>query len=128
LFDDKTVNSFYNACDYGINTANGEGFGLCQLEHLATGAPQVVIDVGDYNSFMNKNVAEIVPATSYSYMSMTTGIGLTQKSASAEEVADAMERILSNKDSDACVEVARARPWSRICDGFLETVATYTPA
>ena len=94
LFDDKTVNSFYNACDYGINTANGEGFGLCQLEHLATGAPQVVIDVGDYNSFMNKNVAEIVPATSYSYMSMTTGIGLTQKSASAEEVADAMERIL----------------------------------
>jgi len=128
LFDDKMVNSFYNACDYGINTANGEGFGLCQLEHLATGAPQVVIDVGDYNCFLNKNVAEIIPVSSYSYMSMTTGIGLTQKSASAEEVADAMERILSNKGKDACVEVARSRPWSRICDSFLESVATYTPA
>lgn len=125
MFDDRVVNTFYNACDYGINTGNGEGFGLCQLEHLATGAPQVVINSGDYRAFMTDEVAEIVEPSTYSYMGMTAGIGMVQKSASADEVADAMCRILSNKNVDACIELAKSRPWSRICDPFLESVATY---
>jgi glycosyltransferase involved in cell wall biosynthesis len=127
MFDDRAVNTFYNACDYGINTANGEGFGLCQLEHLATGAPQVVINSGDYRAFLTDEVAEIVEPSSYSYLALNAGIGLTQKSATAEEVADAMGRVLSKKNVDKCIELAKSRPWSRICDGFLEIVATYSP-
>jgi len=38
---DKDINVLYNACDVGINTCEGEGYGLCQIEHLAVGAPQV---------------------------------------------------------------------------------------
>lgn len=126
LFDDAAVNAIYNACDYGINTSNGEGFGLCQLEHLATGAPQVVVDVGDYHCFMNDSVAQFVKPTVTSYLSHTAGVGTFIHDAVADDVFRAMESILSNKNSNECIKLAEARPWSRVCDKFLELVATHS--
>lgn len=38
----EKLNKIYNACDVGINTSLGEGWGLVNLEHAATGAAQVV--------------------------------------------------------------------------------------
>lgn len=43
---DEIVNYMYNACDVGINTCIGEGFGLCNMEHAALGTPQIVSKVG----------------------------------------------------------------------------------
>ena len=126
LFDDNAVNAIYNACDYGINTSNGEGFGLCQLEHLATGAPQVVVDVGDYHCFMDENVAKFVKPTITTYLSHTAGIGTLTKDGHVDDVCDAMESILANKNSAECIKLAESRPWSRICDQFLELVATHS--
>jgi Glycosyltransferase len=39
---DEGLNLVYNACDVGINTSLGEGWGLVNVEHAATGAPQIV--------------------------------------------------------------------------------------
>lgn len=39
---DYQLNLLYNACDVGINTAGGEGWGLVSFEHAATGAAQIV--------------------------------------------------------------------------------------
>ena len=39
---DERLNLIYNACEVGLNTAMGEGWGLVSLEHAATGAAQVV--------------------------------------------------------------------------------------
>ena len=39
---DEEMNLIYNACDIGINTSIGEGYGLCSVEHAMTGAPQIV--------------------------------------------------------------------------------------
>jgi glycosyltransferase involved in cell wall biosynthesis len=36
------LNQIYNACDVGINTSLGEGWGLVNTEHAVTGAPQIV--------------------------------------------------------------------------------------
>jgi glycosyltransferase involved in cell wall biosynthesis len=44
VVSDDDLNLLYNACDVGINTAMGEGWGLVSFEHAATGAPQVVPD------------------------------------------------------------------------------------
>jgi glycosyltransferase involved in cell wall biosynthesis len=41
---DDHLNVIYNACDVGLNTATGEGWGLVAFEHAATGAPQIVPD------------------------------------------------------------------------------------
>lgn len=38
----KRLNMIYNACDVGINTSIGEGWGLVSFEHAATGAAQIV--------------------------------------------------------------------------------------
>jgi glycosyltransferase involved in cell wall biosynthesis len=44
--DDSTVNLLYNACDIGINTCLGEGFGLCNLEGGSIGRAQIVTKTG----------------------------------------------------------------------------------
>jgi glycosyltransferase involved in cell wall biosynthesis len=124
ILDDKTIASIYSACDYGINTSNGEGFGLCQLEHLACGAPQVVINSGDYRAFLTDEVAEIIEPSEYAYLPLSAGIGTFSKSARVDEVFAAMQRILTNKNVDACVKLAESRPWSKICDPFLELIVT----
>ncbi len=36
------LNLYYNATDVGVNSSLGEGWGLCNIEHAATGAPQIV--------------------------------------------------------------------------------------
>lgn len=41
---DAELNLIYNACDVGLNTSAGEGWGLVAFEHAATGAPQIVPD------------------------------------------------------------------------------------
>jgi glycosyltransferase involved in cell wall biosynthesis len=41
---DEELNTIYNACDIGLNTSGGEGWGLCSFEHAATKAAQIVPD------------------------------------------------------------------------------------
>ena len=44
IVGDDELNLLYNACDIGINTAMGEGWGLVSFEHGAAGAAQIVPD------------------------------------------------------------------------------------
>jgi D-inositol-3-phosphate glycosyltransferase len=39
---DDHLNAIYNACDVGLNTSTGEGWGLVAFEHGATGAAQIM--------------------------------------------------------------------------------------
>jgi hypothetical protein len=64
---DDGINQLYNVADIGINTSDGEGYGLCQLEHLYTGAPQVVTDVGAYSDFLDTELPSFVPGDFYVY-------------------------------------------------------------
>lgn len=121
LITDEAINQIYNACDVGLNSSNGEGFGLCQLEHLATGAPQVVIDVGDYRSFMDEDVAVFVKPSQISYLPARFGMGLYAESCTPTEFADGMLKALT-LDREKCKKKTEKRAWSRICDPFLEIV------
>jgi glycosyltransferase involved in cell wall biosynthesis len=122
LIVDDAINHIYNACNYGINTSDGEGFGLCQLEHLATGAPQVVLDVGDYRAFLDDECAVFVKPSQIRYLPARFGMGLYSESASPEEVATAMEAVTA-LDASKCAKKTEKRSWSRVCDPFLELVA-----
>lgn len=42
--DDSELNLIFNACQVGVNTSYGEGWGLVAFEHGATGAAQIVPD------------------------------------------------------------------------------------
>jgi glycosyltransferase involved in cell wall biosynthesis len=131
LFDDNQINLFYNATDIGLNTSNGEGFGLCQLEHLATGAPQVVVNIGGYDAFLNDKVAVRLPASQYAYLGQGVGVGLVEESASVDEISAGMEKALGMLTPEVrhdAIEIGLRRPWARICDPFLEDVIALTNA
>ena len=57
---DTKLNELYNACDVGINTTLGEGFGLCNLEHACVGKPQIVSRVGAFNDIFTNAYATLI--------------------------------------------------------------------
>ncbi len=46
VIPESRMNDLYNACDIGLNTCGGEGFGLTNAEMAFLGKPQVVTRVG----------------------------------------------------------------------------------
>jgi glycosyltransferase involved in cell wall biosynthesis len=60
FLSDFELNYLYNACDVGINTCFGEGFGLCNLEHASLGKPQIVSSVGAFNDLFDPSHTELI--------------------------------------------------------------------
>lgn len=76
MLSDRDINLLYNACDIGLNTCDGEGFGLCQFEHLALRKPQVAPAIGGFREFLNaQNSAVIEPKWRYYVDRIRDGIG-----------------------------------------------------
>ena len=63
--DDAELNLLYNACDVGINTSMGEGWGLVSCEHGAAGAAQIVPDHTACAELWRGRAELIPPARSY---------------------------------------------------------------
>ena len=59
---DRDLNLLYNACDAGINTSMGEGWGLVSVEHGAAGAAQIVPDHSACAELWNGRAEMIPPA------------------------------------------------------------------
>jgi glycosyltransferase involved in cell wall biosynthesis len=57
---DEIINSIYNACDVGINTCIGEGFGMCNFEHAYLGHPQIIPRVGGLGDIFSKEFSYII--------------------------------------------------------------------
>jgi glycosyltransferase involved in cell wall biosynthesis len=121
VIDDAGVNQMYNLADIGINTSDGEGFGLCQLEHLATGAPQVVTHLPCYAGVLTDEVAARVPASGRAYFAGAMPHGLWFPVFDPDAVATAIESVVSRLDVMRAAAHALPCPaWSAVCDAFLE--------
>jgi glycosyltransferase involved in cell wall biosynthesis len=125
LWSDDAINQLYNVSDIGINTSDGEGFGLCQLEHMYTGAPQVVTDVGSYKTFLSSDVAEYIPANGRVYFAGGMPFGVWAPSFSMDDVASALERMIDSLPSKKqAVQAYQFKSWAAVCDGCLEDILT----
>lgn len=94
---DRDINILYSACDIGLNTCEGEGFGLCQFEHLAVGCPQVAPNIGGMREFLNATNSITVEAKwSYHIDKNRDGIGGVAEIADVKDYADAMWRYYTN--------------------------------
>jgi len=87
------LNLIYNACDVGINSGLGEGFGLCSAEHAATGALQIVPDHSALTD-LYKDCGILVPAN---IPFSQDGISTTGKLVTPEDLANAMEIAYTDK-------------------------------
>jgi len=126
---DAQMNEIYNLTDIGINTSDGEGFGLCQLEHLYTGAPQLVTDVGSYRSFLNDDVAVFVPPSGMQYFAGSMPLGFSAPTFDPDAVAMKMRDMIKTLDTrKAAVRSFPFKSWTKICDGWLEDLHTAVPS
>ena len=76
IFKDEDINMFYNLADVGINTADGEGWGLCNFEQMGVGIPQVVPDIGGFKEFANaENSILIKPKVRFYHPTVHSPVG-----------------------------------------------------
>jgi glycosyltransferase involved in cell wall biosynthesis len=96
---DEIVNYLYNACDVGINTCYGEGFGLCNLEHASVGKPQVMSKVGALVDIFNQGHCKLVEPRNRIYTPpVMDRVGGYLEICHPEDFADALEYYYLNKE------------------------------
>ena len=83
---DSEINNLYNVADIGVTTTEGEGFGLCQLEQMGVGVPQVVPNIMGINEFCNANNSILVQPSVHYYVPV--GMGALCGEASAVDSHD----------------------------------------
>jgi glycosyltransferase involved in cell wall biosynthesis len=125
VLNDEAINQLYNVADIGINTSDGEGFGLCQLEHMYTGAPQLVTDVGTYRTFMTTDVATYISPSDRSYFPGNMPHGFWYPTFSMNDVASAMMSSIQTLDQKKkAVQGYQFKSWATVCDNWLEDILT----
>jgi len=124
---DKDVNILYNAADVGLNTCDGEGFGLCNFEQAGIGIPQVVNYVGGFKDFFDsQNTVLVPPRWSYYVDSMRDVVGGEGRICDAGDIVSALDIYYKNpelrvKHGIACRErIAKndKYKWSTLANHF----------
>lgn len=70
MLNDERINALYNACDVGVNTCLGEGFGLTSVEHACLGKPQIVSGVGTLGEIFR--TAPVPPIKACTHLQVVT--------------------------------------------------------
>jgi D-inositol-3-phosphate glycosyltransferase len=113
----ERLNLIYNACDVGINTSMGEGWGLVSFEHAATAAAQIVPRHSACEELWQGAAEFLEPV-----FSLTIERVLTEgKIVSPEGVAASLERLYRDPDHLSAMSDAAYRnaiqpkyKWDRI--------------
>jgi D-inositol-3-phosphate glycosyltransferase len=64
---DFDINIMYNVGDVGMNTCDGEGFGLCNFEQAGVGVPQIVPNIGGFKDFFTKGKNSLLIDPKWTY-------------------------------------------------------------
>jgi len=102
IVSDDDLNLLYNACDVGINTSMGEGWGLVSFEHAAAGGVQMVPDHTACGELWHDR-GELIPVAK-SYVPEFSVLEMGE--VSAEGVAEALEYVY--RDPERRQQLARA--------------------
>ena len=122
---DELLNKIYNAADVGINTADGEGWGLVSFEHASCKKPQIVprhtacMDIWENSAMLIDVAAEVIDKD----LSVTRGL------IDANHAGCLLEELYKNEEArekvgKACYEVTQ-RPeyrWESVSAGFSQAV------
>jgi glycosyltransferase involved in cell wall biosynthesis len=120
-FKDDDINMFYNAADVGINTADGEGWGLCNFEQMGVGVPQIVPDIGGFKEFCTANNSVLVkPKYRYYMPTAFSPVGGECFACDPHDICLGMEEYVLNTEKrelhgKAAKETALSYTWERAC-------------
>lgn len=119
---DSHLNLVYNACDVGLSTSTGEGWGLVSFEHAAARGAQVMTG-HDTAVELWRDAGVLVPPR---HVLINPKISTEAKIADPADVASALEELYRDRDRLAQRQEAAYRRaaapqlrWSAIADRFL---------
>jgi glycosyltransferase involved in cell wall biosynthesis len=97
---DKEINVMYNVGDIGINTCDGEGFGLCNFEQAAVGIPQIVPKIGGFIDYLDKSRSIMInPKWSYYCDHSRDFVSGEAEVCDINDIVDALEFYYTNHNS-----------------------------
>lgn len=138
MLSDRDINILYNACDIGLNTCDGEGFGLCQFEHLALAKPQVAPGIGGFREFLHPNNSVVVePKWRYYVDRIRDGIGGMAELGDIQDYVAGIWKYYQNpqvakkhgrRGRDEILQHYRWETMVHVFYNILQTFATKTPA
>ena len=118
---DDLLNLIYNAADIGINTANGEGWGLVSFEHASCKKPQVLPNHTSFSDIW-KDSALLADVAAWIYdkdLSVERGI-VDVKDAASKLTTLYSDKEVYDKVAVACYNITQnpAYSWDRIAEAF----------
>ena len=126
---DEDINVLYSACDIGLNTCEGEGFGLCQFEHAAVGAPQVVNNVGGFKEFLHAHNSILVEPKHFGYVDKSRdNVGGYAECCDPRDVADAIwtyymnPALVAEHGRRARRDILQHFRWETVCAHFYKVL------
>ena len=131
---DREVNIMYNAADVGINTCDGEGFGLCNFEQAGVGIPQVVPAIGGFLDFFNENNAILVePKWSLYVESSRDAVGGEAQMCEVDDFVAGLEQYYSDPElrkthgANARKNITTNYKWSTMASKLYNVIMHYCP-
>jgi glycosyltransferase involved in cell wall biosynthesis len=126
VFRDEDINMFYNVADVGVNSADGEGWGLCNFEQMGVGVPQVVPRLGGFKEFCSDANSVLVEAKNRYYLPLVySPVGGEASAMRPEDLCAGMEvYVLDGEKRKAHGEAARKTvlgyTWTKAVEGLVK--------
>jgi len=122
---DELLNVIYNACDVGLNTADGEGWGLVSFEHASCKKPQVVPNHTACADIW-KDAGALAEISTWI---IDKDLGVERGLVDTDHVVQILDELQNNPDiyedrAQSCYDVTQ-RPeyrWEHIASGFSQAV------
>jgi glycosyltransferase involved in cell wall biosynthesis len=134
MLTDFEVNIMYNVANIGINTCDGEGFGMCNFEQAAVGVPQIVPKIGGFLDFFDDTNALMIPAKHHYYVdSSRDGVGGEAEVMEVDMIVEAIERYYADDDlvarhgKAARERILRDYKWKDIGDRLYDILKRAAP-
>jgi D-inositol-3-phosphate glycosyltransferase len=108
-FSDEQLNFLYNACDVGITTTTGEGWGMPSFEHAATRAAQIVPRHTSLADLWNDAAEFIDPVMTLTYPGNLTHAHIV----TPDGVAAALQRLYDDRPRREALAAAAYRNATR---------------
>jgi len=122
---DELLNVIYNACDVGLNTADGEGWGLVSFEHASCKKPQIVPN----HTACADIWKEAGALANISTWIVDKDLGVERGLVDTDHVVQLLDELQSNPDiyedvAQACYDVTQRSEyrWEHIASGFSQAV------